>query len=290
MKSFILITFVLLISSSTAFADVTPGKADMAPDKIITYKIINDTKLKLHIFNPPQHKASDNKPAIVFFFGGGWIGGTPKQFYDQSKYLASRGMVAIAAEYRIRKTHNTSPKEAVKDSKSAIRWVRSHAKELGINPDMIAAGGGSAGGHLAIATAVIKGFNEVNESLSVSARPDALVLFNPVFDNGPTGYGYNRVKAYWKEFSPLHNLDENVPPTIVFLGTKDKHIPVETAQLFKSKMLENGIRCELFLYPAQPHGFFNKNKKNHKYKETLFETDKFLTSLNYLQGRATLML
>lgn len=281
MKSIILFILILLFSPSIVFADVIP-------DKLVTYKVINNIELKLHIFNPPQHKASDSKPAIVFFFGGGWIAGTPKQFYDQSEYLASRGMVAIAAEYRIKKIHHTSPKEAVKDSKSAMRWVRSHAHKLGINPNKLAAGGGSAGGHLAIATAVINGFNEVDESLSVSARPDALILFNPVFDNGPNGYGYDRVKDYWQAFSPLHNLDDKVPPTIVFLGTKDKFIPVETAQLFKSKMLEYGRHCELFLYPAQPHGFFNKNKENHKFKETLLEADKFLTSLNYLQGKATL--
>jgi len=281
LKIFIFLILAICISTSIAFADTHP-------DQIITYKTINNTELKLHIFNPPQHKASDSKPAIVLFFGGGWNSGKPKQFYDQSQYFSSRGMVAIAAEYRIKNTHKTSPKEAVKDSKSAMRWVRSHADELGINPNMLAAGGGSAGGHLAISAAVIKNFNEENEDISVSSRPDALVLFNPVFDNGPNGYGYERVKDYWQAFSPLHNLDENVPPTIVFMGTKDRFVPVETTQLFKRKMEENGRRCELFLYPDQPHGFFNKSKKNNKYKETLLEADNFLTSLGYLQSEASL--
>jgi acetyl esterase/lipase len=272
---------ILLIASPMAYAElsIAPG---IQPDKVVTYKVINDTVLKLHIFNPIDHKAGDNKPAIVFFFGGGWTKGTPKQFYEQSQYLASRGMVAISAEYRIKHLHNTSPKESVKDSKSAMRWVRSHAKELGINAQMIAAGGGSAGGHLAIATAVLKDFNEDNENLSVSARPDALALFNPAFDNGPGGVGYNLVKNYWRAFSPIHNLDESVPPSIVFLGTEDKLIPVETVELFKHKMEQNGRRCDLFLYEGQPHGFFNTFKKNNKYEETLFELDKFLVSLGYL--------
>ncbi|MDU0353278.1 alpha/beta hydrolase fold domain-containing protein [Paraglaciecola aquimarina] len=163
-----------------------------------------------------------------------------------------------------------------------MRWVRSHAIELGINPNMIAAGGGSAGGQLAIAAAVLKDFDEEGESTSVSPRPDALALFNPAFDNGPNGVGYDRVKSYWKQFSPLHNLNENVPPTIVFLGTKDKLIPVETAQLFKYKMEQNGSRCDLFLYEGQIHGFFNRNKKINRYHETLSELDKFLVSLGYL--------
>lgn len=268
--------FVLLFSSSFVFAEIQP-------DKIITYKTINDIDLKLHIFNPPHHQAGDNKPAIIFFFGGGWTGGTPRQFYDQSQYLASRGMVAVSAEYRIKSLHKTAPKESVKDSKSAIRWLRTHAKELGINPEMIAAGGGSAGGHLAIAAAVLKDFDEKGENKSISARPDALALFNPAFDNGPGGVGFERVKDYWRTFSPIHNLDDTVPPTVVFLGTKDKLIPVETAQLFKHKMKENGIRCDLFLYQDQLHGFFNKNKKINKYNETLFQLDKFLVSLKFLK-------
>jgi len=197
-------------------------------------------------------------------------------------------MVAISAEYRIKSLHDTSPKESVKDSKSAIRWVRSHAKELGINAQMIAAGGGSAGGQLAIAAAVLKDFNEESEPESVSATPNALALFNPAFDNGPGGVGYERVKDYWQKFSPIHNINENVPPTIVFLGTEDKLIPVKTAQLFKRKMEENNRRCDLFLYQGQVHGFFNKYKKINKYQETLFELDKFLVSLKYLEPDASI--
>ncbi|MDB4796380.1 alpha/beta hydrolase fold domain-containing protein, partial [Akkermansiaceae bacterium] len=113
---------------------------------------MGDVELKLHVFNPEGHKASDSRPAIVFFFGGGWNGGSPKQFYPHSEHLASLGMVAISAEYRVKSRNKTTPMECVKDGNSAIRWVRSHAKELGINPDMIAAGGGSAGGHVAAAT------------------------------------------------------------------------------------------------------------------------------------------
>jgi acetyl esterase/lipase len=120
------------------------------------------------------------------------------------------------ADYRIKNKHNTTPFESLKDAKSAMRYVRGHAKELGINPDSIIAAGGSAGGHLAAATAFIKGYNEVTDDLSVSCIPQALVLFNPVIDNGPGGYGYERIGDQYKEFSPIINLKKNAPPTVFF--------------------------------------------------------------------------
>lgn len=249
------------------------------PDKIVPYKETPQGELRLHVFNPPKHIAKNQAPAMVFFFGGGWNGGGPSQFYSQSRHLAQRGMVAIAAEYRTKKGHGTDPRACVMDAKSTMRWVRTHAAELGIDPNRIAAGGGSAGGHLAAATATLSEFNEPDEDTSVSCIPQALVLFNPVFDNSAKGYGHERVKDYWQDFSPMHNLEKGTPPTIVFLGTKDKLIPVATAEGYKKTMEANGGRCDLHLYKDQPHSFFNKAK----YNETVAEMDKFLTSLGWLK-------
>ena len=260
-------------------AVVLPLMAEPKPDELKTYKKVGDVELKLHIFNPEGHQEADSRPAIVFFFGGGWNSGTPSQFYPQSEYLAKRGMVAISAEYRVKSRNKTTPLECVKDGNSAIRWVRAHAAELGIDPEMIAAGGGSAGGHVAAATGTTKGIFEEGEDLEVSSQPGALVLFNPVYDNGPKGYGHDRVKDYWKKISPMHNLDQKTPPTIVFLGTKDRLIPVATAEKYRDTMKKAGVRSELFLYEGQPHGFFNKAK----YDETVKEMDAFLTSLGYLE-------
>jgi acetyl esterase/lipase len=254
-----------------------------SPSRIVPYKQVGSSSLYLHVFNPKGHSIQDRTPAIVFFFGGGWNGGTPKQFYPQSAYLATRGMVAICAEYRTKSSHQTTPKACVKDGKSAMRWVRYHANDLGIDPNKIAAGGGSAGGHVAATTATIKSFDAPLDP-EVDAAPQALVLFNPVYDNGPDGYGHDRVKDYWKKFSPMHNLHDDVPPTIVFLGTKDKLIPVKTGQSFQSRMQRLNLRSELVLYEKEGHGFFNKNKFN----ETLFETDRFLTSLGFLKEDPTI--
>jgi acetyl esterase/lipase len=268
--------FLLLGLSASAVAQL--------PDTIVIYKTIDTVQLRLHVFYPPGHNADDRHPAIVFFHGGGWVGGAPTQFYKQCGYLASRGMVAITASYRLINTHRTTPKECVKDGKSAIRWIRQHASALGVVPSRLAAGGGSAGGQVAAAAGTIEGFEEEGEDRTVSSKPDALVLFNPVIDNGPEGYGYEKVKEYWRDFSPLHNIDEKTPPAVFFLGTVDRLIPVATGEKFRDLMLQKGRRCDLHLYENQGHGFFNTKM----FYETLVEADRFLTSLGYLKGEPTL--
>lgn len=254
-----------------------------------TYKQVGEVTLKIDIFEPRSKDSTRQYPAIVFFFGGGWVGGSPSQFYPHCEYLAGRGMIALAADYRVRSRHQTTPVECVRDGKSAVRWVRSHAARLGIDPDRIAAGGGSAGGHVAAAVATTNGFEEPNEDSSVSCRPNTLVLFNPVFDNGPQGYGHDRVQDVFPAISPLHNLRPGTPPTCVFLGTQDKLIPVATAKDYQAKMQHNGDRCDLHLYEDQTHGFFNhRGTKNVFYYRTLAEADRFLASLGWIAGEPTI--
>ncbi len=276
------ILLLMLVCLAPAHALEIKG---FSPDREVVYKTVGGTELRLHIFNPDGHTVSGQRPAIVFFFGGGWNAGSPSQFHPHAEYLASRGMVAMSAEYRVKNKTGTTPAECVKDAKSAIRWIRRHAGELGIDASKVLAGGGSAGGHVAAAAGTLDGFNEEGDDLSVSARPNALVLFNPVFDNGPGGYGHDRVKDYWQDFSPMHNISEKTPPTIVFLGTKDILIPVQTAEKYKKIMEDHGRRCDLCLYKDQPHGFFNYTKRGN-YDATIKEMDRFLVSLGYLKSAA----
>ena len=186
--------FVALVGSVLAGAQGAPDEKSrsQAPSEVRAYKQTEAKELALHIFNPEGHQASDQVPAIVFFFGGGWSGGSTGQFYKQSAYLASRGVVAICADYRTKKAGGVTPDGCVSDAKSAMRWVRAHAAELGVDPDRIAAGGGSAGGHLAAAVALVDGFDDAEDDLSVSCRPVALVLFNP----GCILYSYNN-QCFW---------------------------------------------------------------------------------------------
>ncbi len=248
------------------------------------YKQIDTTKLYLELRYPEKLNHKQKYPAIVFFFGGGWVGGDRSHFENQAEYFSKRGLVCFLADYRTKNKHNTTPFESLKDAKSAIRYIKKNASKFNIDPDKIAASGGSAGGHLAAATAMIRDYNEDSDDLSVSCVPNALVLFNPVIDNGPGGYGYDRIGDEYKDFSPLHNIKKGAPSTIFLLGTKDDLIPVETAEYFKVVMEKVGSKCVLKLYEGQKHGFFNYDNLEY-YKKTLEEADKFLQSLGYLKKK-----
>ena len=258
-----------------------PSLALAQTSQKITYKTIDTLNLQLEIMQPVCESPS---PAIVFFFGGGWNSGTIEQFRPQAEYLVNRGMIAVLADYRVKTRHHTPPFTALMDAKSAMRFVRAHAADYGIDPNRIAASGGSAGGHLAAATAMIDGYNDPTDDLAIDCKPNALILFNPVIDNGPAGYGFERIGEQFPTFSPLHNIRTNLPPTLFFLGTKDVLIPVETAEYFKIAMEKTGNRCDLHLYEGGPHGFFNPAHPEW-YKNTLQKTDEFLQSLGYLDKK-----
>jgi len=284
MNKLFLSLIILLFIGISSFAQRT----EMSISQSI-YKQIDTVSLLMHIYHPPNMDKAKSYPAMIYFFGGGWKGGSVKQFEPHAKYFSGRGIICVLADYRVESRQKTSPFESLKDAKSAIRYIRENAGAFQIDTGKIIASGGSAGGHLAAATALVSEFNEAGEDLFVSCVPNALVLFNPVIDNGPAGYGYERIGDAYKDFSPLHNIIAGAPPTIFFLGTNDKLIPVATARYYQEAMGRVGSRCELYLYEDQPHGFFNF-KNWEFYNKTVFEADKFLNSLGYLTGKPEIVL
>ena len=274
MRKLLFISMVLACYSNAVFCQAIKSPVEL------TYKQVDTVQLGLKIFYPPAYKKGERLPTIVFFFGGGWTGGSMTQFEPHALHFAAKNMIAVLVDYRVKTRHNTSPFESVKDAKSAIRYLRQHAAELEVDANRIVASGGSAGGHLAAACFTNESLNESSDDLAISAKPNALVLFNPVIDNGKDGYGFERIGENYITFSPIHNIQKGFPPTIFFLGTKDKLIPVATAEMFKKKIEQVGGRCELFLSEDQPHGFFNKEPY---LSETIAKTDLFLLSLRYIQ-------
>lgn len=256
--------------------------------KTMIYKTIGSTELKLYIYRPVGLKDNEKRPAIIFFFGGGFTGGKVTQFVPQCKYLAERGLVAMVADYRVKSRHNVTPFECVADAKSAIRWLRIHADELGIDRNRIVASGGSAGGNIAVCTALIKDLDEKNEDLSVSSVPDALVLFNPPLDmvesikNPETLFKDKSERV--QEISPYHHISAGAPPTIIFHGTKDSSVPFRQAVSFCDEMKKYGNRCDLVPFEGREHGFFNWNDgDNPDYFATMDYMVRFLIFIGYLK-------
>ena len=143
------------------------------------YRTVGDVTLKAWVFRPESVAPAGGYPAIVFFFGGGWQGGTPAQFAKQCRYFQSRGMVAVACDYRVASRHGVKAVDCVEDAKSAVRWLRASAAGLQIDPQRICASGGSAGGHIAACTGVVSGLDANGEDLAISSVPNAMALFNP---------------------------------------------------------------------------------------------------------------
>ncbi|MEM6469827.1 MAG: alpha/beta hydrolase [Planctomycetota bacterium] len=274
---FVILALTWPTGTSISAAENTPLE-DSLP-----YKEVQDgsalRKLRIDRTRPADWKADDRRSAVIFFHGGGWTGGKPGQFASHSQELAKLGCVCFRVEYRLLDRKSNDPPEiCVSDASDAIRFIRGRAKELGIDPNRIACGGGSAGGHLA----AYLGMMDDEKVDEVSRRPNALLLFNPVYDNGPGGWGTKRVGDAFPKFSPAHNITADDPPSVVFLGDSDDLIPVSTAEKFKQTCKSVGVRSDLYTYKGQPHGFFNVSRSNGKYyRDTLAKSIEFLKSLSW---------
>lgn len=276
--------FLLLLAVSASGQDTLQLSQRILPDaQVEIYKRVGQSELRISIVYPPDRKPGQTYPALVLFFGGGWVRGRVTQFEKACRYFAKRGMITMTVDYRVASRHKTTPFEAAQDGRSAMRWVRANAGRLGIKPDRIVAGGGSAGGHLALATAFLDHINEPGEDTSVSPKPSALVLFNPVTKTTVGGYGYDRLGDRAKSLSPVEYVHPGTPPAIIFHGEADTTVPIQNADEFCQRMTDAGNICELNRFPGKKHGFANDVPGNEAvYNEVIDLTDQFLTRLGYL--------
>ncbi|MHA6480919.1 alpha/beta hydrolase [Paenibacillus sp. strain BS8-2] len=246
--------------------DMTSSNSEMVYRELI-YREADGFGLRLHIYSErasslDQDTIRDNgstvSPSIVvFFFGGGWVDGNMRQFHPQCRFFASKGMIAIAAEYRVTRQHGSTPFDSAEDACAAISWIRRHAEQWGAASWPIIAAGGSAGGHLALCAAMFADRDDHDNR--VSCKPDALLLFNPVVDTTESGFvnGVPRFGGRERELSPTHAVRPGLPPTLILHGTEDKAVPYRNVLLFQERMRAAGNNCELHTFEGRGHGFFN---------------------------------
>lgn len=286
-----LLIAVLIGFISAAVAETTSAKAldyvgqlaaELESTRVVVYKKVGDRELHLNIFEPEGFQRTDRRACFLTIHGGGWGGLSPRRQYPFAAHFAQLGLVSIAIEYRLfDRGAGTTVFDCVKDSRSAMRYVRAHAAELGIDPQKIIANGGSAGGHLAAGTALFDGVDEAGEDTSVSSVPNAMVLYFPVIDTSAEGYGAAKIGPRWRELSPLHHVRPGVPPTLILHGTGDTVTPFKGAQAFHDAMLMAGNRCELVPTEGAVHGYLMRDRA--RYEEALQRTEKFLATLGFVE-------
>ena len=257
------------------------------------YKAIDTFKLKVDIFYSKHSLKKEDNTAIIFFHGGGWAYGSPAEFYSTCDRYAKMGIVTFSVQYRLSidngvTPHKTiSPIECVMDAKSAIRWVRENARKFHIDKNKIVAAGQSAGGHLALCTAMIDDHNEKSDNLIISCRPDAILLFSACV-NAVEGWCdrllADRRDKIWS-ISPAHNIKDGLPPMIEFHGIDDEQVPKWTVQFFEIEMKKEGNYFEQHMYEGRKHYLGGADQKYSRYydDEILKIADDFLRKFSLLK-------
>ena len=267
--------------------------------KEIVYKTIDGVSLKADLFYVTGDQDGKSHPAIAFFHGGGWSGGSPSEFHEACIRYARKGFITFSFHYRLSVKKDGSiphpditPVECVKDARSAMRWIRENADEFHIDPKKIVACGQSAGGHLALSTALIEQVNEATDNLDVSPVPSAIILYSAtanLMEAWADRLLGDRRQDIWS-ISPAHNLKSGLPPTIAFHGEEDCMVPFWTIRFFEMKTKELGNDYELVPYKGRKHYLGDGDDQYGRYydEEILERTDAFLTEHGFLEQGVTL--
>ena len=298
MRNVVLVILLMTAGAAVLRAQVTADdlRRDIRP-KVIDYKTVNGATLKLFVFSPGDIAPGDTLTTVVWIHGGGWAGGRPDMFFPHCRYYAARGAVAISVQYRLFKSGETTVFDCIRDCKSAIRYIRAHAAELGIHTDRIAVMGDSAGGHLAACLGVMEAFDEPGEDLTVSSAANAMVLYNPVMDLAVERWmklfattGTANAEELAQSASPLNYIGEGEPPAIVLHGFDDTVVPVDQAIAFTRSMAGRGNRCDLVVYGQTGHAFvvLDYQAPDEMVVRAIRAGDDFLVSLGMLTGQPTL--
>lgn len=232
------------------------------PESFI-YKTPDGEPLRLFVRRPETATAGPH-PAIVLFHGGAWRSGSAAKVDFLAREFAAQGLVAVAVEYRLLSENERLrvPHEAIQDARSAMRHLRAHAAEFDIDPDRIAAGGPSAGGHLAMMTALMSsradGFDDVEDDLAVSPKAQALLLMSAVY----TAAGHHRAQGIAQEdlepVTPQRLVDaHNLPPTLILHGMADPATPYASAEAFvdAARAANAAADVQLLGFPGHGHNF-----------------------------------
>jgi acetyl esterase/lipase len=252
---------MLLLTGLRAEVAAPPAVADPATPPGAESHVFRETvpsPVRVHVFKPAGWSAADRRAGFVWFFGGGFVRGTPLQSAGWAKRAAGLGLVGFAPDYRTaERWPGVSATTTVADARAALRWIQDHAAELGVDPERIVVGGSSAGGHLALWTAITKTPTGLDPEEAPRFKPAALLLSSPACDTSKlTGLRAERFTGFDPAaFSPLQNLDPTMPPVFLIHGDADTTVPYAHAVALHRALVDSGNECEFVTVPGGTHKF-----------------------------------
>src|SRR5436190_1913855 len=242
----------------------------------ITYLTANNFDAKLDVYSRTDTQAP--QPTIIYIHGGGWTGGAKEtQTFSLMPYL-EMGWNAVNVEYRLARV-SLAP-AAVEDCLCALRWVIRNAKQYGFDTAKLVVSGGSAGGHLALTTAMTPASTGLDrqcpgtEELKVAAAVDWYGITD-VADllEGPNIKTYavqwlgslpNRIEVA-KRVSPLTYVRSGQPPVISIHGDADPTVPYNHSVRLREALTKVGVDVELVTIPGGKHGGFSRAENQKAY-------------------------
>jgi len=241
---------------------VLPDSIECLAD--LVYKKIGVRELKLDVY---RHKKSTSPAAtLIFIHGGAWKSGDKRDYLVYLLPFAEKGYVTVSVAYRFSK-EAVFP-AAVEDVKCALRWLKTHATEYGMDVHRFALIGGSAGGHLAMMagyTSDVRAFTEECEVDSLDDRVQAIVdIYGPsdlttafAQQNAVVikfiGQTYAQAPELYRRASPLYWLDSGDPPTLIFHGTLDEVVPVSQSDSLAARLQRLGVAMDYHRLKGWPH-------------------------------------
>lgn len=212
----------------------------------------------------PAARTSAAQPAMVILPGGGYGALASHEGRDYAQFLNREGVHGFVVKYRLG-SHGYRHPSMLQDAARAVRWVRSHAAELGVDPNRIGIMGSSAGGHLAstLLTHHDAGDAQAADPVErVSSRPDLGVLCYAVISMGPFSHAGSRRNLLGdhpsaeliEDLSNENRVSKTTPPVFLWSLRDDAAVPIENSMNFALACRRFQVPFELHLYDGKPHG------------------------------------
>lgn len=229
----------------------------VAPAKTITYKTVEEQELKLAVY---RNETSGARPTVVLLHGGGWQFGNYLRTNAWPELLRDDGYQVISVEYRLASADKPTWDKAPADVSDAVTYIKTHAPQLGVNPDRVAIFGQSAGGHLALL--------EANTSFAVRA---VVGLYAPtdlesdyeqsIDKDSELAFLGGTPEQYperYRSVSVPQAITSSSPSTLLVQGTSDDIVNRSSSTLLSEQLETFGVLHRLVLIPYTGHSFDNQ--------------------------------